>query len=55
MTDTFRRVPYPPDPNALTKSAKHPAKFSWWYVDSCIGKMTVAEAGEAAPPDLKGS
>jgi hypothetical protein len=62
---TFRRVPYEPDPNAapyhaahaytLTKSANDPAKFAWWYVDNCIGQMTLPDAWTSAPDDVNGT
>jgi hypothetical protein len=65
MTDTFRRVPYLPDPiaapyhgahdHALMKGAKTPAKFAWWYVDNFVGKLTVPEAWERAPQEVKAS
>jgi hypothetical protein len=60
---TFRRVPYMPDPNAaqyheahayaVTKSAKDPAKFAWWYVDNCVGQRTVSNAWTSAPDHVK--
>jgi hypothetical protein len=65
MTDTYRRVPYAPDQNAepyhaahahaLTKGAKSPAKFAWRYVDNCVGQMTIADAWDSAPEDVKAS
>jgi hypothetical protein len=58
-----RRVPYEPDPTAepyhaahgyaVLKGSKDPARFAWWYVDNCIGKMTVQEAWKIAPEDMK--
>jgi hypothetical protein len=60
---SYRRVPYEPDPNArpyhdahgyaVLKGSKDPAKFAWWYVDNCIGKIDMPEAWEAAPDDVK--
>ena len=60
---TFRRVPYTPDPNAapyhaahahaVTKSAKDPAKFAWWYVDNCVGQLAVPDAWASAPHEVK--
>lgn len=65
MTDIFRRVPYAPDPTAapyhsahdyaLMKSAKTPAKFACWYVDNFARKLTVPEAWEGAPQEVKAS
>lgn len=59
---TFRRVPYAPDPNAaayheahgyaVKKTAKDPAKFAWWYVDSG-GGQTVPDAWTSAPDAVK--
>jgi hypothetical protein len=63
MTGTFRRVPYAPDPNATpyhaahahadTHGSKHPAKFAWWYVDNYAGQLTVPDAWERAPDEVK--
>lgn len=63
MTDTFRRVPYAPDPNAgpyhaadahaKTHGSKHPAKFAWWFVDNHVGKLTVPQAWDRAPDVVK--
>lgn len=63
MPSLFRRVPYEPDPTAgpyhaahhyaSDNSAKYPARFACWYVDNDMGGMTVAEAWERAPEDVK--
>ncbi|BBZ38587.1 hypothetical protein MCNS_16500 [Mycobacterium conspicuum] len=58
-----RRVPYEPDPkarpyhwahdHALSKSAKFPGRFAGWYADHCFETMTVAQAWEIAPDEMK--
>ncbi|MFV8050378.1 hypothetical protein [Mycobacterium sp. 48b] len=63
MTDSFRRVPYAPDPNAepyhaahshaQSKGSNHPAKFAWWYVDNYAGKLNVPDAWQRAAEEVK--
>lgn len=64
MTNTFRPVPYHPNPNAepyhraqgyaQMKGAKDPAKFAWWYVDNNYAdKLSVPEAWKGAPDWMK--
>jgi hypothetical protein len=64
---TFRRVPYGSEPGApeyhdafnhafmKTERDDAAAKFAWWYVDNCAGRMTAAEAWERAPEWMKKS
>ena len=64
---TFRRVPYGSEPGAQAYHAASnyalkktgfedaAAKFAWWYVDTCTGRMTVAEAWESASVSMKKS
>lgn len=63
MTHTFRQVPFALDPNAApyhaadahaqTHGSKHSAKFAWWFVDNHVGRLTVPQAWDLAPDEVK--